>query len=100
MAGTGPDRAGWRSRAHEIIFEAETPAGKAFDIAPQTILGWFLASAVMITGYGIIAVPTGIVTVEIASVLKSSTTTEACPECGTEAHAADARFCRRCGAKL
>jgi voltage-gated potassium channel len=70
------------------------------DIAPQTVLGRILASAVMITGYGIIAVPTGIVTVEIASALRSSTTTEACPECGTEAHAADARFCRRCGSKL
>ena len=70
------------------------------DIAPQTVLGKVLASAVMILGYGIIAVPTGIVTVEIAGALKHSTRTEACGECGAEDHASDAVFCKYCGAKL
>ena len=70
------------------------------DIAPQTFFGKVLASLVMILGYGIIAVPTGIVTVEIASSLKSSTRTHACPECGSEGHAIDAKFCKYCGAAL
>ena len=70
------------------------------DIAPQTVVGKILASAVMILGYGIIAVPTGIVTVEIAGALRHSTRTEACMECGAEDHASDAVFCKYCGAKL
>ena len=70
------------------------------DIAPQTPLGKILASALMILGYGIIAVPTGIVTVEIAGTLRHSTRTEACMECGGEDHASDAVFCKYCGSKL
>jgi voltage-gated potassium channel len=70
------------------------------DIAPATVLGKFMASAVMILGYGIIAVPTGIVTVEMASTLKTSTRTDACRECGAEGHAMDAIYCKYCGAKL
>ena len=70
------------------------------DLAPQTVLGKFLASLVMILGYGIIAVPTGIVTVEVASTLKSSTRTQACPGCGGEGHAIDAKFCKYCGDEL
>ena len=70
------------------------------DIAPQTVIGKILASAVMILGYGIIAVPTGIVTVEIAGALKHSTRTVACMECGAEDHASDASFCKYCGARL
>ncbi|NKB89147.1 MAG: ion transporter [Acidobacteria bacterium] len=70
------------------------------DIAPQTFLGKFLASAMMIMGYGIIAVPTGIVTVEVSSALRNSTRTDACRECSAEGHAADAVHCKYCGAKL
>jgi voltage-gated potassium channel len=70
------------------------------DIAPQTVLGKVLASAVMIMGYGIIAVPTGIVTVELASSVKNSTRTDACPDCGADGHALDANNCKYCGAKL
>jgi voltage-gated potassium channel len=70
------------------------------DIAPQTFFGKVLASLVMILGYGIIAVPTGIVTVEVASALKTSTRTDACPECGADDHATDAKFCKYCGAEL
>jgi voltage-gated potassium channel len=70
------------------------------DVAPATILGKVLASVVMITGYGIIAVPTGIVTVEMASAVKRSVTTRVCPECTTEGHEQDALFCKRCGVKL
>jgi voltage-gated potassium channel len=70
------------------------------DIAPQTPLGKLLASALMIMGYGIIAVPTGIVTVEISTALRKSTRTQACLECSAEGHAHDAVYCKYCGAKL
>ena len=70
------------------------------DIAPHTALGKILASAIMILGYGIIAVPTGIVSVELAGVTRRKITTEACPECGAGGHDADADYCKYCGAKL
>jgi voltage-gated potassium channel len=70
------------------------------DIAPQTVLGRFLASIVMIMGYGIIAVPTGIVTVELAGASRKPITTQACPLCAAEGHDADAAYCKRCGGKL
>ena len=70
------------------------------DIAPQTPLGKILASAIMIMGYGIIAVPTGIVSVELAGVARRKVTTQACPDCGAEGHDGDAVHCKFCGAKL
>jgi voltage-gated potassium channel len=70
------------------------------DIAPRTPLGKILASIVMIIGYGIIAVPTGIVTVELADVRKRGVSTQACPACGVDGHDLDARFCKFCGARL
>ncbi len=71
------------------------------DIAPQTPLGKILASAIMIMGYGIIAVPTGIVSVELAGVVKGSkVNTQACPDCGGEGHAHDATYCKYCSSKL
>lgn len=71
------------------------------DIAPQTVLGKFLASAVMIIGYGIIAVPTGIVTVELSRVAAQPPATgEACPACGADRLDPKARFCRMCGERL
>ncbi|MBN1360739.1 MAG: ion transporter [Sedimentisphaerales bacterium] len=70
------------------------------DISPQTSLGQFLAAIVMILGYSIIAVPTGIVTVELSQASRAATTTQACPKCSAEGHDADARYCKFCGAKL
>ncbi len=70
------------------------------DIAPQTVLGKILASLLMITGYGIIAVPTGIVTVELAGAQKKAITTQACPSCSAEGHDLDARHCKYCGELL
>ena len=66
------------------------------DISPQTPLGQALAAVVMILGYGMIAVPTGIVSVELAH-QQEEIITRACPACACEVHAPDARFCRRCG---
>ncbi len=70
------------------------------DIAPQTVLGQFLASVVMIMGYAIIAVPTGIVSVELANVKNLDVNTNACPSCSAEGHNIEAKFCHMCGASL
>ena len=70
------------------------------DISPQTGPGQFLAAIVMILGYSIIAVPTGIVTVELSQAHKEQTSTQACPDCSAEGHDTDARYCKFCGTKL
>ncbi len=70
------------------------------DIAPATVLGRFLASMVMITGYAIIAVPTGIVTVEIAGARRKQISTQVCVQCASEGHDVDAAFCKYCGTRL
>lgn len=70
------------------------------DISPQTGLGQAVSSLVMILGYGIIAVPTGIVTVEMSQAFGRRASTQACPECSAEGHDIDARFCKICGAAL
>jgi voltage-gated potassium channel len=70
------------------------------DISPQTVLGQAIASFVMIMGYGIIAVPTGIVTVEIAQAASQAMISNKCKKCGTARHVADANYCRICGTPL
>ncbi len=71
------------------------------DIAPVTPLGKLIASFIMLLGYGIIAVPTGIVTTEMALAAKGQKQdSQACPSCGREGHDHDARFCKYCGAAL
>ncbi len=67
------------------------------DISPQTNLGQILASAIMLLGYGMIAVPTGIVTAEFAN---RRTGRPACLVCGLEDHDTDAMHCKKCGALL
>lgn len=78
------------------------------DIAPVTPMGQFIASIIMIMGYGIIAVPTGIVTAEYASQNKGfrktperipevDLNTEACPYCAAEGHKDNAKYCYNCG---
>jgi voltage-gated potassium channel len=70
------------------------------DISPKTPVGQTLAAVVMIIGYGIIAVPTGIVTVEIAQAVRMPVSTQACPDCSSQGHDVDAVYCKYCGAKL
>ncbi len=71
------------------------------DIYPVTALGQFIASIVMIMGYAIIAVPTGIVTNELIKVDDAENlTTTACESCSKEGHEKDAVFCKFCGEKL
>jgi voltage-gated potassium channel len=67
------------------------------DVAPGTPVGKTLAAVVMILGYGIIAVPSGIVTAELTSRRGGRVKTHACPGCGTTDHATDAKFCKHCG---
>ncbi len=67
------------------------------DISPETPLGQALASVIMLLGYAIVAVPTGIVTVEMARGRRQPTH---CPGCGLDEHDPDAQHCKRCGAKL
>ncbi|MCO6498917.1 MAG: ion transporter [Vicingus serpentipes] len=69
------------------------------DIAPQTVLGQTLASLIMIIGYAIIAVPTGIVGAQIAKSIPYSNT-QSCPQCSLEGHDDDAKYCKYCGGKL
>ncbi len=69
------------------------------DISPQTAMGKFFASFVMIMGYGIIAVPTGIVTVEISKAV-NAVSTQHCPNCNAEGHDTDAIYCKYCGVNL
>lgn len=71
------------------------------DIAPATNLGQFIASLIMILGYGIIAVPTGIVTVEFSKqAQKINTNTQVCSNCHANDHRDEAEFCYHCGEKL
>ena len=69
------------------------------DISPSTAIGQFVASAIMVLGYGIIAVPTGIVTAELVQ-NPPTTNTQVCQNCGEAQHADDAMFCHQCGEKL
>lgn len=70
------------------------------DVAPSTPLGQLIASATMITGYAIIAVPTGIYTAELTQVVRSKKDARGCPGCGKTSHELDAHFCRHCGHSL
>jgi voltage-gated potassium channel len=75
------------------------------DISPVTPLGRLVAALLMILGYGVIAVPTGIVTTEMVRATDARRSQEraegtACAACGAADHGEDARFCRRCGAPL
>jgi voltage-gated potassium channel len=71
------------------------------DIAPVTPLGQFISAFMMILGYSIIAVPTGVFSAEvIRSIQRERYSEEACPGCGREGHERDARYCRFCGTWL
>lgn len=69
------------------------------DIAPGTTTGQFVAALIMILGYSIIAVPTGIVSVEVAKASKDQSTVK-CSRCGETSHLAESRFCHKCGERI
>ncbi len=70
------------------------------DIAPITPLGQLVASIIMIMGYGIIAIPTGIVSAEYSRYKTIDTNTQSCPHCLADNHQDDAEFCYACGEKI
>ena len=71
------------------------------DIAPQTVLGQSVAALLMIVGYAIIAVPTGIITAEVSSVKKKTRlNTQVCQSCLFDENDDDAVYCKKCGSKL
>lgn len=70
------------------------------DITPHTALGQMIATLVMLTGYSIIAIPTGIFTAEIAQEVQRQRTQKVCQNCHVPGHEVDADFCRKCGAEL
>ncbi|RYZ57701.1 MAG: ion transporter [Proteobacteria bacterium] len=70
------------------------------DITPLTAVGKIMASVIMLLGYGILAVPTGIVSVEIGRVRQSARYFTECPRCGEMNHLNGSRYCFRCGERL
>jgi len=72
------------------------------DIAPQSALGKTLAAAIMILGYSMIIVPTGIITAELAYAAgpPKPVSTQVCPGCMAEGHDVDAKHCKRCGERI
>ncbi|MDT0607285.1 ion transporter [Croceitalea rosinachiae] len=100
------DEAGFTSIPRSIYWTIVTLTTVGYgDIAPQTDLGQFIATIIMVLGYGIIAVPTGIVTVEFSRHGKNNkkersivhTNTQACPSCSAEGHRDNAKHCYSCG---
>lgn len=105
------EEAGFTSIPRSIYWTIVTLTTVGYgDIAPQTNVGQFIATLVMILGYGIIAVPTGIVTVEFARHGNGSEkgeagdwvhiNTQSCPNCSVEGHRDDAKYCYQCGEPL
>ncbi len=92
------DNEGFRSIPSSIYWAIVTVTTVGYgDIVPQTVAGKIIASAIMITGYAIIAIPTGIVTVELNRSSKSQG--KRCPNCSTMNHSAH-RYCHNCGAAI
>ncbi|MCD6531761.1 ion transporter [bacterium] len=70
------------------------------DISPKTPLGQFIAMVVMILGYAVIAVPTGIISFDVLQQVQKAKAIRVCPACGREIYDRDALYCKYCGAKL
>lgn len=100
----GENNAGFSSIPQSVYWAIVTLTTVGFgDITPQTPFGQFLASIVMITGYAVIAVPTGIMSAEMMKQIRmkgQSGLLSACPDCGRDGHEEDAGYCRFCGGKL
>ena len=96
-----PDESGFTSIPEGIYWSIVTLTTVGYgDIAPITPFGQFIAAVIMIMGYGIIAVPTGIVTAELSEKSKISSNTQACPHCMTSDHQDNSIYCYHCGELL
>ena len=77
------------------------PSGSDGDVAPLTVVGKMIASLVMLSGFSIIAVPTGIVTAEIGRELRQvKMDSRECPQCGWKGHDPASNYCKHCGYRL
>lgn len=95
------DSAGFHSIPDGIYWAIVTMTTVGYgDLAPQSALGKFIASLLMLIGYSIIAIPTGIVSVEIAEAHRMRMEKRVCPECSRQGHEHEASFCRFCGGRL
>lgn len=96
----GPEN-GFTSIPMSIYWAVVTITTVGFgDIVPQTALGKGVAALTMITGYSIIAVPTGIFTAELATAMRTDSLQHRCPTCEKLSHEPNAAFCSRCGSQL
>ena len=98
----GPEH-GFNSIPHSVYWTIVTLTTVGYgDISPETGIGQFIATFIMIIGYGIIAVPTGIVTVEYSKQKgkTGSGAVLACINCNTTGHTEDAQYCYNCGAEM
>lgn len=98
-----PSEAGFTSIPQSIYWAIVTLTTVGYgDIAPTTVLGKVFASLIMILGYSIIAVPTGIVSADMVNEASHSkrNNTRACHHCSREGHDDDAEFCKFCGSDL
>ncbi|MAS41339.1 MAG: ion transporter [Porticoccaceae bacterium] len=96
----GPDN-GFTSIPMSMYWAIVTVATVGFgDIAPVTPAGRLVTSMLVLIGYGIIAVPTGIYTAELMNTLRASIDHRECRRCGLLGHLSDARYCRRCGERF
>ncbi len=100
----GPEH-GFNSIPHSVYWTIVTLTTVGYgDISPQTGLGQFIATIIMIVGYGVIAVPTGIVSAEYVAEHSRKKDKKkkdrSCPECGTIILNNDAHYCRVCGFRL
>lgn len=93
---------GFTSIPHGIYWAVVTLTTVGYgDIAPHTVLGRFVASFIMLTGYSIIAVPTGIFAAELnKETIKNRKLSRLCNTCNLRGHTKGAIFCRRCGEEL
>ena len=97
------DTSGFTSIPRSIYWSIVTLTTVGYgDIAPQTALGQLLASLVMILGYGIIAIPTGIVGAEMAKEMGQNVdlNTNSCENCSAENHKDGSKYCYKCGEEL
>ncbi len=97
----GNQDSGFDSIPHSVYWAIVTLTTVGYgDIAPITATGQFIASLIMILGYGIIAIPTGIVSAEYTQQKKAHISTQSCTNCNAEDHHDNAKFCYECGAEL
>jgi voltage-gated potassium channel len=92
---------GFDSIPHSMYWAIVTMTTVGYgDVSPEEPLGKALASVIMVLGYSLIIIPTGIVTAELTQTSRKTVTTQVCPECMAEGHDVDASHCKYCGGHL